>query len=134
MKILSIVGSPRINGNTHFLAKTFCEGAASVGAETEEVLLGRLDVGPCIHCDHCIEEGVCSIKDDCAGIIEKMREADALLYSSPVYCWSVTGQMKCFMDRCHSMSYPTWDSTGVVGKPVFFIVMAANLPPDIAAC
>jgi len=128
MKILSIVGSPRFNGNTHFLSKKFTEGA--VGAEVEEVeevFLHKLKVGPCLHCDGCVKEGVCKLKDDFGGIVEKMRASDAFVFSSPVYCWSVTGGMKCFIDRCHSMCYPTWE-TGVEGKPVFFIV-GAGYPP-----
>ncbi len=124
MKILSIVGSPRVNGNTHFVAKEFCEGATSTGAEVEEVFLNKLEVKPCIHCEGCVKEGVCSIEDDCAGIIEKMNSSDGILLSSPVYCWSVTGQMKCFIDRCRPLTYPTWECSGVLGKPVFFIVGA----------
>lgn len=124
MKILSIVGSPRINANTHYAAQKFCEGAAKAGAEVQEVILNKLEVGPCIHCDACIEEGGCNIEDDFPGIVEKMDASDGILLSSPVYCGSVTGQMKCFFDRCYSLTYPTWESSCVLGKPAFFIVGA----------
>ena len=121
MKILSIVGSPRVNGNTRFLAQTFCDGARSTGCEIEEVILNQKKIHGCIHCDACLEAGVCSIKDDQAEIIEKMRAADGFVLSSPVYCFSVTAQMKAFFDRTYSMCRPKW-VTGVEGKPVFFIV------------
>ncbi len=124
MKIVSIVGSPRVNGNTHFLSQTFCEGARGMGFETEEIFLNKKKIHGCIHCDKCLEEGICSIQDDQAEIIAKMREADGYVLSSPVYCFSVTAQMKAFMDRTYSMCRPTW-VTGVERKPVFFIVGSA---------
>ncbi|MBI5444515.1 MAG: flavodoxin family protein [Deltaproteobacteria bacterium] len=127
MKILSIVGSPRVNGNTHFLAQTFCEGARSAGWESEEVILNQKKIHGCIHCDKCLETGVCAIEDDQAELIAKMRAADGYVLSTPVYCFSVTAQMKAFLDRSWSMCRPTW-ITGVEGKPVFFIVGAAGPP------
>jgi len=129
MKILSIIGSPRFNGNTHFLAQKFCEGAQSVGAETEEIFLPKMKVGPCLHCFGCLETGVCRQEDDGNAIIEKMRASDGILLSTPVYCCSVTAQMKAFIDRSYCMSYPTWE-TGMEGKTVAFIVGSGAPPPE----
>jgi multimeric flavodoxin WrbA len=54
MKILAIVGSPRVDGNTHFLAQKFAEGARMGGAEeVEEVFLSKLNIHPCVACYHC---------------------------------------------------------------------------------
>lgn len=128
MKILSIVGSPRENGNTHFLSQRFGEGAMSAGAEADEVFLYKYTVGPCRHCFGCVKDAICKIEDDFGGIREKLKAADGILLASPVYCCSVTGQMKCFMDRCYSLSFPNFE-TGLEGKPVFLIV-CAGYPPD----
>jgi len=128
MKILTIVGSPRENGNTHFLSQKFGEGAAKVGAEVDEVFLQKYSIAPCRHCFGCLKEGICKIDDDFGEIREKLLTADGILLASPVYCCSVTGQMKCFMDRCYSLSFPTWE-TGLEGKPVFLLV-CAGYPPD----
>ncbi len=130
MKILSIIGSPRIRGNTHFLAQQFGEGARNAGAEVEEVLLRKLKVGFCTDCDRCDRDGICKINDDFGAIAEKMRACDGIVLSTPVYCCSVTAQMKAFMDRTHSLVYPNWES-GLEGKPVALIVGAGYPPPAV---
>ena len=128
MKILSIVGSPRIQGNTHILARKFAEGAIRDGAEVEEIFLGRLKVAPCIDCDKCNGDGICRIKDDFGMIVEKMRASEGYLFSTPVYCCSVTAQMKALFDRCNSLAYPNW-VTGFEGKYAAFII-GAGYPPQ----
>ena len=127
MKILTIVGSPRVNANTHFLAHKFAEGAKMAGAEVEEVLLSKLKIHPCIACYQCEEDGICRVKDDFKTVSEKMRASDGILLSTPVYCCSVTGQMKAFMDRCHSFMFPNY-ITGFEGKKAVFII-GSGYPP-----
>lgn len=136
MKVLSIVGSPRFNGNTHLLSQRFVEGAKRNGAEPEEIFLSRLKVAPCADCGGCYKDGICRVKDDFGTVAEKMRACDGLLLSTPVYCCSVTGQMKALMDRCHSFIFPAY-TTGLEGKKVVFII-GSGYPPrkedlDIAA-
>ena len=114
MKILTVVGSPRENANTHFLSQKFGEGAAKVGAEVEEIFLQKYSIAGCRHCFGCLKDGTCKIKDDYAEIKEKLLAADGILLASPVYCCSVTAQMKSFMDRSYSFGFPTWE-TGLEG-------------------
>jgi len=121
MKILSIVGSPRVNGNTHFLAQKFMEGSKQKGAEVEEIILRRLKIEPCLDCGQCHEDGICKVKDDFGELAVKMKSSDGLLLSTPVYCFNVTGHMKCLMDRCHSFVYPAFH-TGLEEKKVAIII------------
>jgi multimeric flavodoxin WrbA len=129
MKILNIVGSPRVNGNTHFLAQKFAEGAKRNGVETEEVFLGRMKIAPCLDCGQCHEDGICRIKDDFGLVAEKMKACEGILFSTPVYCCNVTGQLKAFMDRCHSLMFPDY-TTGLEGKKAVFIIVSGYPPPQ----
>jgi multimeric flavodoxin WrbA len=76
------------------------EGAESSGAENETVFLKGNNVKPCKGCDACHQKGRCAQKDDFEGIKEKIVAADAVILASPNYIFSVSAQLKAFMDRC----------------------------------
>jgi multimeric flavodoxin WrbA len=100
MKILAIHGSPRaVRSTTRKLAGFVLEGAAEAGSETEMLDLCDLQVTPCTACDACSLNGVCVNDDDVPSIIERMNEADGIVFASPVYIDNVSGQMKIFFDR-----------------------------------
>lgn len=100
MMILAIHGSPRtIRSSTRKLAGFVLEGARETGAETEMIDLADCRIMPCTACDACTLNGVCVNDDDVAGIIARMKEADGIVFASPVYIDNVTGQMKTFFDR-----------------------------------
>ena len=100
MKILTIHGSPHTTrSTTRKLAGLVLEGAAEAGAETEMIDLCDFRVTPCTACDACSFNGVCVNDDDVPSIIERMNEADGIVFASPVYIDNVSGQMKIFFDR-----------------------------------
>jgi len=100
MKILAIHGSPRtIRSTTRQLVAFVLAGAEDAGAETEIIDLADLRVMPCTACDACAINGVCVNDDDVAGLVARMKEADAIIFGSPVYIDNVSGQMKVFFDR-----------------------------------
>jgi multimeric flavodoxin WrbA len=100
MKILAIHGSPRtIRSTTRKLAGFVLEGAADAGAETEMIDLSDLRVTPCTDCEGCRMTGTCVFDDDVPELLSRMREADGIVFGSPVYIDNVTGQMKIFFDR-----------------------------------
>jgi multimeric flavodoxin WrbA len=45
----------------------------------------------------------CVIEDDMQILYPKLWEADAIVYASPIYWFTVSAQLKLFMDRCYSM-------------------------------
>lgn len=101
MKIVSIIGSPhKAKGNTARLAKLVLDGAEAEGAQTETLFLPGKKVNPCKACDTCHKMGACPQKDDFEEIKQKILDADALVLGSPNYIFSVSAQMKAFMDRC----------------------------------
>jgi multimeric flavodoxin WrbA len=104
MKIVSLIGSPHgARGNTAKLVRIVLDGAAREGAETETIYLRGDTVLPCRGCDTCHKKGVCPQRDDFESIQSKIIEADGLVLGSPNYIFSVSAQLKAFMDRCSSV-------------------------------
>ena len=99
MKVLGILGSPRIGGNSDILLDQALAGAKDAGAEVEKISLGRKKISGCLDCGKCNGTGICAIKDDMPEIHKKILEADAIIHSVPVYFWAMTAQMKAYLDR-----------------------------------
>ena len=99
MKAIAIVGSPRKNGNTEILTRHTLKAIEEEGLETELIRLAGLDIKPCNACMVCEKEERCPIDDDLFPIYIKMKEADAIIFASPVYFGSATAQIKALMDR-----------------------------------
>ncbi len=110
MEILAINGSPRgKKSNTDRILQPFLEGAREAGAETETVYLKDKTIKPCLGCFTCWTKtpGVCVHKDDdMPALLEKLRQADVVVYATPLYIFTVTAQMKAFMDRYIPMLQP----------------------------
>jgi multimeric flavodoxin WrbA len=101
LRIVGIVASPHgARGNTARLLNIVLEGAESQGAGTGIIYLPGDTVLPCKACDLCHKKGRCPQKDEFESIKQKILEADGLVLASPNYIFSVSAQMKAFMDRC----------------------------------
>ena len=101
MKIISLVGSPHgEKGNTAKLLSLVLEGAKEKGATAETIILRGDTVHPCLGCDTCHKKGGCVQKDAFEEIRGKIQQADGLILASPNYIFSVSAQLKAFMDRC----------------------------------
>ena len=108
MKIIAVIGSPRgMEGTTGRLLEEVLVGAAESGAEVEIVSLSQTPIKPCVACDTCHSVGVCPIEDDYELVKEKLEAAEAFVLASPNYVAGVTGQMKCFFDRCNGLAHRT---------------------------
>lgn len=105
IKVLIVKGSPREHGNSASLADQVAIGARTTGAQIESLYLHGLDIGPCDGCDFCqgSADMGCAIEDDMQLLYPKIREADAIVYASPVYWFTVSAQLKLFMDRCYAL-------------------------------
>ena len=101
MKILAIVGSPRPKGNTNYLVDEALGEAKNLGAETEKLVLSQYEVNPCLGHEDCASFDSCRQEDDTGWILEKFCEADGIILATPVYYYSVTAQMKAFIDRTY---------------------------------
>ncbi|MBI5605667.1 MAG: flavodoxin family protein [Deltaproteobacteria bacterium] len=104
MKILAINGTYRSEGTTTGLVRSFLEGVRSGGEEADMIMLRDRTIGYCTNCLKCYSftgEGVapCSQKDDMNEIIDRIVEADGVLFASPVHNGFVTGLMTVFWER-----------------------------------
>ena len=104
--VLIISSSPRKGGNSEALAAAFAKGAQEAGNQVETVYLREKQYGLCKGCLACQKLGRCVIKDDAVAIAAKMHDADVLVFATPVYYYSVSGQLKTMLDRAN----PLFDS------------------------
>lgn len=99
MKILGISASPVKGGNNDKLIEKVLGIAKSRGFEVDSVLISSSKIAPCTACGICRDEEMCPIDDDMQHAYQKLKEADAIIVSSPVYFGSVTAQVKALFDR-----------------------------------
>jgi len=102
-RVLVIDGGPRHKNysKTSLMAGKFAEGAEAAGALVDYVSLKDLDLSPCTGCYTCWSKtpGDCRIDDDMEGLRLKLRQADLVVYASPLYTFSMHPLLKVFLDR-----------------------------------
>ena len=107
MKKVAIVSSTlRPNGNSEFLAKACERGAKEAGNEVEFISLKGKTVNYCIGCLACQRIGKCVLKDDVNELLETIKNADVLVFATPIYYYEMSGQLKTFLDRLNPL-FPT---------------------------
>ncbi len=99
MKILAIVGSPRINGNTNYLTDLALKEAERLGATTEKIIISEKKLSPCLGHEECSGQVACLRKDDGMEILQKFVEADGLILATPIYYYDISSWLKIFIDR-----------------------------------
>jgi multimeric flavodoxin WrbA len=102
MKVLAINGSPHmVEGNTAMILNPFLEGMQEAGADVDLFYTRKLKIGPCNGDMSCwfVNPGTCGQKDDMQMLLPKFKEADVIVWASPVYYSGVTGPLKNLMDR-----------------------------------
>lgn len=99
--ILIISTSPRFNSNSDLLAQSFEKGALEAGHLVERVTLRDKTIQFCKGCLSCVKTQKCVIQDDVNEIVEKMKEANVLVFSTPIYYYEMCGQMKTLLDRAN---------------------------------
>ena len=132
MKIITILGSPRKKGNTAKVLSMF-EGKVEKNHEVERINIIQYKVGGCLGCYKCKEkkdEPGCVQKDDALTIFEKMIQADAIVYASPLYCWSFTSQIKSLIDRhfCLVSGDGTPDQNSLIGGKLTALLVTCAGP------
>lgn len=100
--ILGISGSPRQGGNTDLLLDQALSGARSAGADTEKIVLARLNIQGCTACGKCADTGVCVIKDDMELLYSKLRQMEGIIVAAPIYFLGLPSQLKALIDRCEA--------------------------------
>jgi putative sterol carrier protein/putative NADPH-quinone reductase len=102
MKILALNGSPRKTVSATFrILESLLAGMRDAGAKTELLQLRDLDLKQCIGCYTCWVRtpGACIHADGMAGAADAMKEANVIVFGTPLYHYSMSGLMKTFLDR-----------------------------------
>ncbi len=107
-KILALNGSFSGNkGYTFFLLNKIREGVISNDSELEIINLSEKKIKRCIGCNTCQTDAhylrcIYAEKDDCREIFSKMAEAEVIIYATPIYIFTMSSLMKCFLERLYS--------------------------------
>ncbi len=119
MKALGITGSPRKGGNSELIPNHARRAMAEEGIETELISLAGLTILPCTACMACQKEERCIIEDDLMPIYEKMKAADCIILTTPVYYGSATALIKGLMERAGYVARHAGNQfKGKVGGPL----------------
>lgn len=103
MRVLGIMGSSRIKGNTDLLLDEALKGTQSQGAEVEKIIVDKLNIAPCREYYGCLRDGNCVIRDDMDGIYPQLLEADVVIVASPMFFYGLTSQVKALIDRSQAL-------------------------------
>jgi len=103
LKVLGIMGSPRMKGNTDLLLDEALKGAASQQAEVEKILVDKLQITACKEYYACLRDGKCVIKDDMDDIYDILLSADAVIIASPMFFYTVSAQLMPLISRCQAL-------------------------------
>lgn len=102
--ILIIQGGGRPKGNTAQLVEHFIKGAEEAGHKTELVSLLKNEVKGCLGCNVCRYGKPCIQKDSFNEIVPKIKNADCIVFASPLYFWTVSSKMKAFIERFYCIA------------------------------
>ena len=107
MKVIGFSASGHKDGNTAWSVGKILQGAREQGAKTVFFSASELSITPCRGCFACkSSDDGCVIKDDMQRVYDALRDADALVFASPIYIGQMTGQAKLFLDRLFPITSP----------------------------
>lgn len=122
-KILVLNGSPTPKGNTAALIDAFMKGAEEAGNIVNLCNIREMDINPCVGClcGGKDPDSPCAQKDDMDIIYRFFKEADIIVFASPLYWWTFTAQLKKVIDKLFAVMEGTTDD----GTPAYQV----NLTP-----
>jgi len=120
-KVVVLSGSPRKGGNSDMLCDQFLEGVQKAGHQAEKIFIREMNINYCTGCGTCFNRTKpCPQKDDMAGVLDKMISADVIVMATPIYFYTMNGQMKTLIDRTCARY------TEITDKDFYFIMTAAD--------
>ena len=128
-KIVVITGSPRKSGNSFAMTDAFIQAAQAKGHTVTRFDAAMMKIGGCHACETCYKTGkACSFDDDFNTIAPAILEADAVVFTMPVYWYSIPAQIKGVIDRLFSFVVGGKD---IAGKECAMIVCCEEAEMDV---
>ena len=130
--LIAINGSPRKNWNTAQLLQHAVKGAEDAGASTEIINLYTLNFKGCTSCFACKlksrPHGSCAMKDDLSPVLEKIKNADAIIFGTPIYFMNLSAGMIAFIERLFFSNYIYSDEIPTVSKIIRAMKVQSSTP------
>lgn len=123
--ILILSTSLRKDSNSDALAAAFARGAAEAGHHAVMCSLRGKALGFCVGCLSCQKTKRCVIRDDAPAIVQQMKQADVLVFATPIYYYEMCGQMKTLLDRANPLYTDDY-----AFRDVYLLSAAADDAPD----
>lgn len=123
--VLILSTSLRNGSNSETLAEELHRGAEDAGHHVEKVSLAGKTINFCKGCLACMKTHKCVINDDSREITEKMRNADVIVFATPVYYYSVCGQLKTLLDRANPLFASDYKF-----REIYLVATAAEDEPE----
>lgn len=137
-KVLIVNSSYRKNSNSSTLGLQVAEGARHAGHDVTVLDISRLRIEPCRGCEACLQlkSKGCATDDDMRPLYPLVREADVIIYVSPVYWFNMCGQIKQFIDRCFAVAVlPGFQQPGpFAGKKLGAVMVYGDDDPYNSGC
>ena len=129
-KIVVLTGSPRKNGNTFAMTDAFIKAAEEKGHTVTRFDTSDMNIGFCHACETCYKTGkACSFGGDFNGAMaDAIIEADAVVFTTPVYWYSIPAQLKAAIDKMFSLFVGGKD---VAGKECALITCCEENDPSV---
>ena len=139
MTVLAVLGSRNPTGQTARAVQALLEGSTSQGTQCEQVFLPEMKIERCRQCDEngwgdCRKEGHCVIEDDFASIVNKLKDADAAVFATPVYFSDLSESMRTFLDRLRRTCMHESGKAKITNKPAIGICVAGDKGSGAPAC
>ncbi len=103
MKVLGIMGSPRLKGNTDLLLDEALKGAEGQRAKVEKIIVDKLKIAPCREYYGCLKDGQCVIRDEMDDVYPKLLVADSVIVATPIFFYTVSAQLMLLISRCQAL-------------------------------
>ena len=103
-KILVVQGGGRPKGNTAQLVSSFARGAEEAGHHVEVISLLKHEVKGCLGCNTCRYGKPCVQKDAFQTLVPKIKDADMIVFASPLYFWTISSRLKAFIERFYCIA------------------------------
>jgi multimeric flavodoxin WrbA len=137
VQIMTILGSPRRQGNTAKILGWIEEQFRAVGHTVDPVNILDYSIRGCGECLACKKGAVelCSIDDDANALFRQMVAADLVLIAAPVFCWGFPAQIKGLIDRMFCMMDFDGERAGAPrlhGKPMALLLTGGGVEADNA--
>jgi multimeric flavodoxin WrbA len=139
MKTIVISGSRNPEGQTARAISAVRKGLEAHGAQVDTVFLPPLRIERCRQCEdngwgRCRKEGRCVIEDDFAGLVDKIRRADRVVFATPVYYSDLSESLRAFLDRLRRTCMHKDGKAGIENKPVIGVCVAGGGGGGAPAC